>query len=165
MFSKQTKPQPSSNALTMSDLPSLSEGPGGRKASAPRVASLIADDVTIEGNVTGEGELHIDGVVRGDVRVSRLSVGETGHVEGAIQAEVLEARGRIVGSITAKQVRLFSTCYVDGDITHEQLMMEAGAFFQGRSLKFQRPAAPAAPVPTPVELVDLNEPPTHTAAG
>ena len=29
-------------------------------------------------------------VVRGDVRVSRLSVGETGHVEGAIQAEGLE---------------------------------------------------------------------------
>jgi cytoskeletal protein CcmA (bactofilin family) len=162
MFSKQTKPQPASSGM-MSDLPALTDsGPGGRKSSSPRVASLIADDVTIEGNITGEGELHIDGVVRGDVRVSRLSVGETGHVEGAIQAEVLEARGRIVGSITAKQVRLFSTCYVDGDITHEQLMMEAGAFFQGRSLKFQRPAAPA---PTPVELVDLNEPPPHTAVG
>jgi len=48
-------------------------------------------------------------------------------------------------NITAKQVRLYGTAYVDGDITHEQLAMETGAFFQGRSLKFQRPAAPAQP--------------------
>ncbi len=35
--------------------------------------------------------------------------------------------------------RLYGTAYVDGDITHEQLAMETGAFFQGRSLQFQRP--------------------------
>ena len=53
-----------------------------------------------------------------------------------------EIRGRIIGSVTAKQVRLYGTAYIDGDITHEQLAMETGAFFQGRSLKFQR-AQPA----------------------
>jgi cytoskeletal protein CcmA (bactofilin family) len=112
---------------------------------------MIAEDVTIEGNVTGDGELHVDGVIRGDVRVARISIGETGLVEGAIQADLLEARGRVIGSVSAKQVRLFATAHVDGDITHEQLMMEAGAYFQGRSLKFQRPPAPA-----PVELTDLS---------
>ncbi len=64
---------------------------------------------------------------------------------GNVYAEAVEARGRIIGGITAKQVRLYGTAYVDGDITHEQLAMETGAFFQGRSLKFQRPAAPAQP--------------------
>lgn len=117
----------------------------------PKVASLISSGITIEGGVTGDGELQIDGVVRGDVRVGRLTVGETGHIEGSVYAEAAEVRGRIVGSVTAKQVRLYGTSYIDGDITHEQLAMETGAFFQGRSLKFQRPAAPApAPAPTPV---------------
>lgn len=114
----------------------------------PKVASLISSGITIEGGVTGDGELQIDGVVRGDVRVGRLTVGETGHIEGSVYAEAAEVRGRIVGSVTAKQVRLYGTSYIDGDITHEQLAMETGAFFQGRSLKFQRPAAPA-PVPAP----------------
>jgi hypothetical protein len=59
-------------------------------------------------------------------------------------AEAVEVRGRVVGAITSKQVRLYGTSYIDGDITHEQLAMETGAFFQGRSLKFQRPAALAA---------------------
>ncbi len=119
----------------------------------PKVASLISSGITIEGGVTGDGELQIDGIVRGDVRVGRLTVGETGHIEGSVYAEATEVRGRIVGSVTAKQVRLYGTSYIDGDITHEQLAMETGAFFQGRSLKFQRPAAPApvpAPQPTPV---------------
>lgn len=115
----------------------------------PKVASLISSGITIEGGVTGDGELQIDGVVRGDVRVGRLTVGETGHIEGSVYAEATEIRGRVVGSVTAKQVRLYGTSYIDGDITHEQLAMETGAFFQGRSLKFQRPAAPA-PAPQPV---------------
>jgi len=119
----------------------------------PKVASLISSGITIEGGVTGDGELQIDGIVRGDVRVGRLTVGETGHIEGSVYAEATEVRGRIVGSVTAKQVRLYGTSYIDGDITHEQLAMETGAFFQGRSLKFQRPATPPpapAPQPTPV---------------
>ena len=119
------------------------------RRAPPKVASLLSADLTIEGGVTGEGELQIDGVVKGDVRVGRLTVGETGHIEGSVYAEAVEVRGRVVGAITSKQVRLHGTSYVDGDITHEQLAMETGAFFQGRSLKFQRPAPAAQPAPAP----------------
>ncbi|MFZ5668023.1 MAG: bactofilin family protein [Pseudomonadota bacterium] len=142
MFSKQTKhpPKPATNAAPApAPAPApAAEGPRGR----PKVASLISDGITIEGGVTGDGELQIDGVVRGDVRVARLTVGDTGHIEGSVFAEATEIRGRVVGSVTAKQVRLYGTAYVDGDITHEQLAMETGAFFQGRSLKFQRQSPP-----------------------
>ncbi|MBP7704776.1 MAG: polymer-forming cytoskeletal protein [Caulobacter sp.] len=142
MFSKQTKTPPkaapSAAPVSAAPAPVAPEAPKAR----PRVASLISDGITIEGGVTGDGELQIDGVVRGDVRVGRLTVGDTGHIEGSVYAEAAEVRGRVIGSVTAKQVRLYGTSYVDGDITHEQLAMETGAFFQGRSLKFQRPAAP-----------------------
>ena len=110
----------------------------------PRVASVVADDMTLEGGVNGAGELHVDGVVKGDIRIGKLSLGETGHIEGNVYAETVEARGRIIGSITAKTVRLFATAYIDGDVTHEQLAMETGAFFQGRAQKLQRPTASPA---------------------
>jgi cytoskeletal protein CcmA (bactofilin family) len=113
----------------------------------PRVASLISGDISIDGAVTGDGELQIDGMVKGDVKVGKLTIGETGHIEGTISAEAVEVRGRVVGAVSAKQVRLYGTAYVDGDITHEQLAMETGAFFQGRSLKFNRAAPQAAPTP------------------
>lgn len=122
------------------------------KKAGPKVASLIASDMTLEGSISADGELQIDGTIRGDVRVGRLNIGESGMVEGAIYADSVELRGKVVGSITAKTVRLYGTCHVDGDITHEQLAMETGAFFQGRSLKFQRPPASvsaAAPATSP----------------
>ena len=149
MFSKTAKTTAKPPVKFDSAPAPLAADPAGQR-KAPRAASLISENITIEGNVTGEGEVHIDGVVRGDVRVGKLTVGETGHIEGGVYAEAIEARGRIIGAVTAKQVRLYGTAYVDGDITHEQLAMETGAFFQGRSLKFQRPATPPTPAPSPL---------------
>ena len=152
MFSKQpsktptTAPANPSTPSIVSEMNTFSDPNAVRKSSSPKVASLIAEDTTIDGGVSGDTELHVDGTIRGDVDVARLSIGETGQIEGAIQAETVEARGRVVGSITAKQVRLYASCHIDGDITHEQLTMEAGAFFQGRSLKLQRSAAPVAAI-------------------
>ncbi len=149
MFSKQAKSKTQARIEPLPTPMALPPVEPARRAP-PKVASLLSADLTIEGGVTGEGELQIDGVVKGDVRVGRLTVGETGHIEGGVYAEAVEVRGRVVGAITSKQVRLYGTSYVDGDITHEQLAMETGAFFQGRSLKFQRPAPPVAqPAPAP----------------
>ena len=139
MFNKQqVKPGQSglSSDLTVLDTPSA---PTARK-SGPRVATLVGEDITIEGNLRGDGETQIDGAVHGDVMVARLAIGETGRIEGSVQADVVEVRGRVTGAITAKQVRLYASAHVDGDITHEQLTIDAGAGFEGRSLKLQSAA-------------------------
>jgi cytoskeletal protein CcmA (bactofilin family) len=162
MFSKQANKSktPPARLETPVPLPPVEAAPVARPK--PRAASLIADNITIEGNVVGEGEVQVDGVVRGDVRVGKLTVGDTGHIEGSVFAEAVEARGRIIGQVIAKQVRLYGTAYIDGDITHEQLAMETGAYFQGRSLKFQRAAQPPAaggPQPGSIAAAAAAHPP------
>jgi len=104
-------------------------------------ASLIASGTTISGGVSGDCQLQVDGVIKGDVAVTYLTVGEGGCIEGESKAESVEVRGRVVGAITAKQVKLLPGCNVEGDIAHEQLIIEAGAVFEGRSLRHQRPVA------------------------
>jgi cytoskeletal protein CcmA (bactofilin family) len=103
-------------------------------------ASLIAENVSLRGDLATDGDVHLDGSLKGDLRVRELTVGEGGSVEGHIEAESVEIRGRVVGTVTAKSVRLFSTARVEGDITHAQLAIEPGAHFEGRSLKFETPA-------------------------
>jgi cytoskeletal protein CcmA (bactofilin family) len=131
--------------------PTQAAAPGAPQPR-PRPASMIAQGVAIKGDVTGDGELHLDCVLQGDIRVGKLVLGPNARVEGALFAQVVEVHGRVTGAISAKQVRLYGTCVVEGDITHEQLAMETGAEFQGRSLKFQRPAAPAQPAAAPGSL-------------
>jgi cytoskeletal protein CcmA (bactofilin family) len=150
MFNKRADNESSFPAL------SASLDTGGRKSH--KVASVIGEDVTIDGSISGQGELHLDGTVRGEITVERLSIGETGQVEGTVTADTIDIRGKLTGTISAKQVKLYGTAHVDGDITHEQLSMEPGAYFQGRSLKFQRQITASSHSPTAsVGLDDFAE--------
>lgn len=124
-----------------------------RKALA---ASLIAENVSINGDLASDGDVQLDGKVRGDLRVGRLTIGESGQVEGHIEAEAVDIRGRVTGSVTAQAVRLYATAQVTGDITHAQLAVDAGARFEGRSLRFDHPAAAAS------EPAALEAPATET---
>ena len=138
--------------LQIPDLPDLGRNgqQPARSVSAPsRGASTLTAALVFEGNVVGAGELIVDGQVKGDLKVGRLTIGESGSVEGSIKADTVEVRGKVVGSITGKQVRLLGTAYVDGDINHEQLAIEVGAFFQGRCTQNRPAAAQPSPQPAP----------------
>jgi cytoskeletal protein CcmA (bactofilin family) len=180
MFSKpgSNTPQPSttpatpapSSTATTTPQPASHAGPtSASEAVRPQVrpqrgASLIGAEMTFEGDVSGGGEIQVDGTIKGDVRVEHVTVGDSGMVEGGIYADAVEVRGKVSGSITAKQVRLYGACHVDGDITHEQLAMETGAFFQGRSLRLQRQPQPAAAAATsPVVNAIAPKPDLSTA--
>ena len=128
MFSRPTK----------GDAPTELSVASSRKIS---VASLVAEGFRIRGDVTTDSDLHLDGVVEGDLKVGRLTIGESGSVNGTITAESVEIRGAVTGTISARQVRLWASARVDGDISHTELSIEAGAHFEGRSLSL----APARP--------------------
>ena len=131
MFTKPGNPGAGDRAMKM-------DHTSGKKQLA--VASLISVGVALKGDVSGEAELHVDGTITGDVAVTRLIIGERGTVEGAITADTVDIRGRVVGSIKAKQAHLYATATVLGDITQDQLTIDAGATFEGRSLKIQSAA-------------------------
>ena len=126
MFTKPTKPAMRTEGA---------EAP----ARKPMPMSLIAENVSVAGDIASDGDIQLDGAIRGDVRVAHLSIGETGQVEGAIEADAVEIRGRVVGTISARSVRLYATAQVDGDISHAQLAIEPGAQFCGRSVRLGQP--------------------------
>lgn len=111
------------------------------------VASLVAEGVRIRGDLATAGDLHLDGAVEGDLSAGRLTIGETGTVTGSVQAEHVEIRGRVSGAISARVVCLRASARVDGDISHAELSIEAGAHFEGRSLVFATAQPPAEEAP------------------
>ena len=163
MFNKTSRPvtpgaapRPSATSIPpLPDLPSPTRPQAASAApssspnlSSARGLSTLSADLQFEGTVSGSGDLQVDGSIKGDVKVGRLIVGETGAIEGGVAADYLEVRGRIVGAVVGKQVKLVSTAYLDGDITAEQLSIDVGAYFQGRVLQSRR-EAPAAFTPPP----------------
>jgi cytoskeletal protein CcmA (bactofilin family) len=101
--------------------------------------STIGEDLTVTGNVTSKGEIHLEGHVNGDVRCVSLVLGETAEVRGNVVAEDVVIRGRLVGSVRALSVVLQATSHVEGDLFHKTLAMEQGAYFEGKACRAEDP--------------------------
>jgi cytoskeletal protein CcmA (bactofilin family) len=91
--------------------------------------STIGEDLTVTGNVTSKGELHLNGRIRGDVHCVALVLGEKAQLEGSVFAEDVMIRGRLIGSVRALRVMLQSQAHVEGNIFHKSLSIEQGIYF------------------------------------
>jgi cytoskeletal protein CcmA (bactofilin family) len=109
--------------------------------------SIIGSNCTLTGDIVSDGEVHIDGNVTGDVRCAILVIGEEGSITGEINAETVRVLGAVTGQITASAVELAKTARILGDITHDSLAVEAGAYVDGRFNRL-RPATPTASLET-----------------
>ncbi len=103
--------------------------------------SVIGPDLTILGNLVSKGEVQIDGEVQGDIHSSHIVIGEKAKITGSIVAEEIVVRGHVMGSIRGRKVMLQSSSHVDGDIYHQTLAIEQGAFFEGKSRRSEDPTA------------------------
>lgn len=95
------------------------------------VPSIVRSDLTIRGNVSGKGDVQIEGKVFGKIEVGNLIVAEGGEVEGDIVAKAVAVAGTVRGSIKAGTVTLSATARVQGGVLHDVLAIEAGAQLEG----------------------------------
>ncbi|MEQ1614177.1 MAG: polymer-forming cytoskeletal protein [Hyphomicrobiaceae bacterium] len=107
-------------------------------------ASVIGPDLTILGNLVSKGEVHVDGEVQGDIHGSHITIGDKAKITGSIVAEEIVVRGHVMGSIRGRRVMLQASSHVDGDIYHQALSIEQGAFFEGKSRRAEDPTAGVA---------------------
>ena len=150
---------PSPNLVTPPLPPSPQHPPVPPRAIAtpPRAVdrsavSVIGADLAIIGNLVSKGEVHIEGEVQGDLYGSLVQIGERARITGGIIADEVVVRGHVMGSIRSKKVMLQTSSHVEGDIYHQSLAIEQGAFFEGKSRRSEDPTAgvqrPDIPIPS-----------------
>lgn len=107
-------------------------------------ASIIGEDLTVTGNIISKGEVQIEGEIEGDIHCASVVIGDKATVTGGVIAEDVVVRGRVLGSVRGNRVTLQSSSHVEGDIYHQSLAIEQGAFFEGKSRRADDPAAESA---------------------
>ncbi|MFM0055066.1 polymer-forming cytoskeletal protein [Paraburkholderia phytofirmans] len=113
-----------------------------------KLATLIAHDVRITGDLQFSDGLRMDGHVTGNVSGEQggqtlLVLSDRGSIEGNVHGYDVVINGRIVGDVTADHfVELQSNAHVTGNIYYQQLRMDCGASVDGKLTK--RDAAQAA---------------------
>lgn len=109
--------------------------------------SVIGKDMSIEGQsitVRCKGSLRVNGTIEADLHCVELVVGEKAVIRGSIAADKVRVFGQVNGAILGANVVLHPSAQVEGDIHSQQLTIEQGATFDGRSRKVSD-AAEVAP--------------------
>ena len=118
--------------------------------------SYLGADTVIEGNISCEGEIHIDCELRGTVQAVTCLVDVNGQVLGSISAQYVLVRGRVIGPITAQQLTISKGGHVEGNVVHQGISIEQGAFLMG-SVTQQMTHAIVEPRPHFIEPDEQNE--------
>jgi cytoskeletal protein CcmA (bactofilin family) len=94
---------------------------------------IIGKGIVIRGNLTGGGDLVIEGTVEGQISLkNHLTIENTGKVEADIQVSELTVNGEASGSIDAgNRVAINASAKVAGEIKAPRIVIEDGAVFNG----------------------------------
>ena len=111
--------------------------------------SLLSRNVKIEGEIRGEENLHIDGRIKGAVRLNGdILIGNAGIVEAEIEAENVVIQGQVKGNVTARQqLEIWPSGKLLGDCTARSIDIKEGAVFEGRSQMLKSQTPPPEPPP------------------
>ena len=104
-----------------------------------RKGTIIAEGLKIVGSVTAEGLVEVNGHIEGDLHCTSLVISPKASISGGVEAERVVVNGRVEGPIRGGEVLLKSHAHVVGDIQHQSLAIERGAFFDGRSVRAATP--------------------------
>ena len=101
-------------------------------ASSKQIDTLIAQQCTLEGDLTTQNSIKVDGHIQGTLRAEgRAIIGETGVVKGDVHAADLLVLGRLEGNVFAQRLHLQATANIHGNITTESLQVDPGARYHG----------------------------------
>jgi cytoskeletal protein CcmA (bactofilin family) len=112
---------------------------GGPKRAAP---SILSDGFRVEGDIVCSGEVHIGGVLSGNLTAGKVTVTEGGSINGSVEAETAVINGSLSGRLTAVNVVLGRASHVTADIVYCSMRIEPGAVFEGYSRRVERGDVP-----------------------
>lgn len=97
--------------------------------------SILSHGVNIEGKISSNGNVRIDGKVIGDVDVKgNLTLGSSSEVNGQIKAKNMTVSGKVEGTLNIEdKLTLESSSTIKGDLIAKVLVIEEGAKFDGKS--------------------------------
>ena len=95
------------------------------------IASVLAKEMTITGEISFKGKARFDGRVEGDITGEYLILSDTAQVTGNITVTTLVCHGKVEGNVVAEVVTAHATSQIHGILKSQNLTVESGASLEG----------------------------------
>ena len=102
--------------------------------SAAKGVAVIGSSIRINGDLEGEEDLLIEGVVNGTVRLkdNTVTIGREGKIKADVYAKAVNVDGNVEGDLYgAEQISVRQSAQVEGNIVSPRVSLEDGARFKG----------------------------------
>lgn len=108
-------------------------GSAKNQATETSAINIIGSGTKITGDIVSNGDVRIDGQLKGNINTSgRLVLGSGALIEGDVQAANAELMGEVKGNINLTEtLTLKATAKIIGNIVTTKLAIEPGALFTG----------------------------------
>lgn len=119
--------------------------------ASPVLEGRLTRSLVVEGEISGQDDLVIDGEVRGRIRLQggKLTVGPDGRVTADIEAPEIVVRGEVTGNIKGHdRVRIGATAKVKGEVRTRLISIEEGAVVHGLRVNLDQEERPRPVVAT-----------------
>ena len=93
--------------------------------------TIIGGGIDFSGEVSTEGNIHVDGIMKGIIKAQEVVIGPKGDFDGEITAEVLIINGVIKGKFNIKNLQIRKSGLIQGKIKYEVIVVEAGGKILG----------------------------------
>ncbi|MGH9685124.1 MAG: bactofilin family protein [Candidatus Acidiferrales bacterium] len=127
----QAKPQPAA-VTTPSSYPAFSKPAASTTGGA---SSQFSSGLKIRGDISGSGDLFIDGEAQGKITLpgAKVTIGPNGRVQADIEAREIIIQGSVQGNLKAGElVSLGGASHVQGSMLTPRIAMEDGARLRGK---------------------------------
>lgn len=111
---------------------------------------MIGPNVRIQGELSGEEDIVVEGRVEGKITVTKmLRIGPQAQVNAEVKAQAVVIAGKVVGNVSATdRVEILASGSLEGNIKAPKIAIAEGAQFRGSVDMSGKPGpAPAAPAP------------------
>lgn len=111
--------------------------PAAQHAAAPASSNIskISSGLKIQGELSGNSDLYIDGDVQGKIRLAnaRVTVGPNGRVQAEIEAREIVVDGTVQGNLKAgERAHLGASSRMAGSVLSPRIGIDDGARLRGK---------------------------------
>lgn len=112
----------------------ISAGQRERPPAVANARTTLAAGTRVQGEVGGSTDLVVEGEIDGHIRLdAAVRIGETGVVEGEVEARSVVVAGTVRGDIHGhERVEVEASGKVEGNVVSPRVVISDGAFLKGR---------------------------------
>ena len=89
--------------------------------------TIIGAGASFNGKIINARVIEINGKMNADLTADKVTIGEAGHFDGAIRADLVVVSGHYEGKMQAGSVWATATASISGKLHYETLQMDRGA--------------------------------------